>query len=67
MTRPQHGGNIIWAAKIAGCPTSSIIDFSASINPLGIPQTVVAAIKEDIPRLKTYPSLDYSELRCWRA
>ena len=63
MIRPKHGGNLTWAAKIAGCPTSSIKDFSASINPLGIPQTVITAIEEDIPRLVAYPNPDYPRLR----
>ena len=54
---------MIWAAKIAGCPTSSIKDFSASINPWGIPQTVITAIEEDIPRLVSYPNPDYPRLR----
>lgn len=63
MIRPKHGGNLTWAAKIAGCPTSSIKDFSASINPLGIPQTVVTAIEEDIPRLVAYPNPNYPRLR----
>lgn len=63
MNRPKHGGNLNWAAKIAGCPISSIEDFSASINPLGIPQTVVTAIEEDIPRLVAYPNPDYPRLR----
>lgn len=63
MIRPKHGGNLTWAAKIACCPTSSIKDFSASINPLGIPQTVVTAIEEDIPRLVAYPNPDYPRLR----
>ncbi|VEP15906.1 L-threonine O-3-phosphate decarboxylase [Hyella patelloides LEGE 07179] len=63
MTRPNHGGNLTWAANIAGCPTSSIIDFSASINPWGIPQTVVTAIEEDIPRLTAYPNPEYPRLR----
>ena len=63
MTRPKHGGNLTWAAKIAGCPVSSIRDFSASINPLGIPQTVVTAIEEDIPRLVAYPDPNYPRLR----
>ena len=63
MLRPTHGGNLTWAAKIAGCPTSSIVDFSASINPWGIPQTVVTAIEEDIPRLVAYPNPEYPRLR----
>lgn len=63
MNRPKHGGNLTWAAKIAGCPTSSLKDFSASINPLGIPQTVLTAIEEDIPRLVAYPNPEYPRLR----
>jgi L-threonine-O-3-phosphate decarboxylase len=63
VIRPKHGGNLIWAAKIAGCPTSSLKDFSASINPLGIPQTVLTAIEEEIPRLVAYPNPDYPRLR----
>jgi len=32
-----HGGNIYRAAEETGLPESRIIDFSASINPLGFP------------------------------
>lgn len=63
MIRPKHGGNLTWAAKIAGCPTSSLKDFSASINPLGISQTVLTAIEEDIPHLVAYPNPEYPRLR----
>ncbi len=63
MGRPQHGGNLAWAANIAGCPASSLLDFSASINPYGIPKKVLNAITEAIPKLKHYPSPEYSQLR----
>lgn len=63
MNRPQHGGNLAWAASIAGCPASSIVDFSASINPLGIPQSALTAIAEGIEKLTTYPDPQYSQLR----
>ena len=63
MFRPHHGGNLTWAARIAGCPVYSIRDFSASINPLGIPQTVVSAIVDDIPGLAVYPNPDYPRLK----
>ena len=63
MPRPKHGGNLTWAAKVAGCPVSSIKDFSASINPWGIPQTVITAIEEDIPRLIAYPNPEYPRLK----
>ena len=63
MGRPKHGGNLSWAANIAGCPISSVKDFSASINPWGIPKTVLKAIQEQIPRLTAYPNPAYPQLK----
>ena len=63
MSRPHHGGNLTWAAQIAGCPIYSIRDFSASINPLGIPPTVIHAIIDDIPGLALYPDPNYPRLK----
>jgi L-threonine-O-3-phosphate decarboxylase len=62
LTRPQHGGNLVWAATLADCPVSSILDFSASINPLGAPQSAIAAIERSISQLKFYPDPQYSRL-----
>jgi L-threonine-O-3-phosphate decarboxylase len=63
MNRPVHGGNLAWAAAIANCPTSFIVDFSASINPLGPPQSSIAAIQRGFQLLNAYPDPNYSELR----
>ncbi len=63
MNRPLHGGNLNWAATIAGCPISALMDFSASINPLGIPQSVLSAIINNTDRLIAYPDPEYAELR----
>ena len=63
MLRPIHGGNLDWAAKQAGCPTDEIIDFSASINPLGPPQSAIEAINQGLGNLKHYPNPDYTQLR----
>jgi L-threonine-O-3-phosphate decarboxylase len=52
-----------WAASIAGCPVSALTDFSASINPLGTPQSAIAAIISNTPQLGTYPDPEYTELR----
>jgi L-threonine-O-3-phosphate decarboxylase len=52
-----------WAARIAGCPVSALTDFSASINPLGTPQSAIAAIIGNIPQLDAYPDPEYTELR----
>ncbi len=62
MNRPQHGGNPNWAATVAGCPPSLILDFSASISPLGPPPTALAAIRLQIDNLTNYPDPNYPEL-----
>ena len=63
MNRPQHGGNLNWAARIAGCPVSALTDFSASINPLGTPPSVIQAIIDSTAQLTAYPDPAYPELR----
>jgi L-threonine-O-3-phosphate decarboxylase len=63
LKRPVHGGNLTWAALTAGCPPTSILDFSASINPLGPPATVLAAIENNMAALCQYPDPSYSDLR----
>ena len=63
MTRPVHGGNLAWAATLAGCPASAILDFSASISPLGPPQSALDAIRSHLSSLTAYPDPDYGELR----
>ena len=63
MTRPVHGGNLAWAATLAGCPAAAILDFSASISPLGPPQSALDAIQAHLSSLTAYPDPDYGELR----
>ena len=63
MNRPVHGGNLAWAAALAGCPPSFILDFSASINPLGPPPSALAAIQANLTALAAYPDPDYFLLR----
>jgi L-threonine-O-3-phosphate decarboxylase len=62
LNRPKHGGNPNWAATVAGCPPSLILDFSASISPLGPSPTALAAIKLQIDNLTNYPDPNYPEL-----
>jgi threonine-phosphate decarboxylase len=52
-----HGGNIYAASVETGIPANKIIDFSASINPLGTPTSVVAAIRKNIAGLRHYPEV----------
>jgi len=63
MRQPKHGGNLAWAAAVAGCPLSAILDFSASINPLGPPDSTLAAINSQLGNIKHYPDPNYSELK----
>ena len=63
MRQPKHGGNLAWAAAVAGCPPDAILDFSASINPLGPPDSTLAAIKSQIGNIRHYPDPNYSELK----
>ena len=62
ITRPVHGGNLVWAASLSGCSPSDLLDFSASINPLGPPESAIQAIQAHLPQLTAYPEPDYSQL-----
>lgn len=53
----------MWAAAVAGCPPSELVDFSASINPLGPPQSAIAAIQSHLGQIAAYPDPNYSNLR----
>ncbi len=55
-----HGGNIYAASRRTGIPEEHILDFSASINPLGMPEQAAQAMKKSIERLYHYPE-PYSE------
>lgn len=61
--QPAHGGNIAWAAALADCSPHLILDFSASINPLGPPQSAIAAIQAHLSDLRHYPDPAYTDLR----
>lgn len=63
FSRPSHGGNLVWAAALAGCSPSAILDFSASINPLGPPESALAAIQASLGALRDYPDPEYQALR----
>lgn len=63
LRQPIHGGNLIWAAEVAGCQPGDVLDFSASINPLGPPQSAIAAIQSHLSDLKVYPDPTYRALR----
>jgi L-threonine-O-3-phosphate decarboxylase len=61
--RPQHGGNLAWAAAQANCLPQEILDFSASINPLGPPQSVLTAIQQHLGDISAYPDPASTSIR----
>ncbi len=63
MKQPAHGGNLTWAAALAGCHPRAILDFSASISPLGPPSSVLDAIASQMDSLRHYPDPNYPQLR----
>ncbi len=58
----KHGGNIYEAAKRYGIKENEIIDFSANINPLGIPDKLKEAIASNLGCIESYPDPDYKDL-----
>ena len=59
----SHGGNIHKACEELGVHEGKIIDFSASINPLGVPRSVTAEIKRSIGSIVHYPDPEVKQLR----
>ncbi|NPV52606.1 MAG: aminotransferase class I/II-fold pyridoxal phosphate-dependent enzyme [Firmicutes bacterium] len=63
-----HGGNIRaamgrYGLGEAGMRDSEILDFSANINPLGPPRSVLDAIIKNLPGIARYPDPECVELR----
>lgn len=59
----MHGGNIFAAARDLGCDWREMLDFSASINPLGPSPRVRPAIREALDEIEHYPDPYASRLR----
>lgn len=60
MTQPLHGGNVYKAARDQRISVEQIMDYSASINPLGFPRTGRRAIHSALNQIAHYPDPD-----CW--
>jgi len=54
---------LAWAAKLAGCCLDELLDFSASISPLGPPSSVSRAIQAAFSCVVDYPDPAYGALR----
>ncbi|MCH4889159.1 threonine-phosphate decarboxylase [Acidaminobacter sp. JC074] len=57
----KHGGNVYKFAKENHIAVSEILDFSANINPLGLPKGVHEAFS-DLESILNYPDPDYVDL-----
>ena len=50
-----HGGNVYHAARLLSREPSDLCDFSASINPLGVPLTARRVLQTAISHVQHYP------------
>ena len=63
MERPSHGGNLSWAASLSQCDPRDILDFSASINPFGPPESAIAILEHPVSLLGHYPDPNCTALK----
>lgn len=56
-----HGGNIYKLAREKGI--KEILDYSANINPFGLPESLKKSVLENFHVFEKYPDPDYMELR----
>ena len=63
MRAPDHGGDVWDASSLFNIPVTSIVDFSASVNPLGTSPRAADAIRRAIHFLHFYPDNDCSSLK----
>ncbi|NTX84195.1 threonine-phosphate decarboxylase [Citrobacter youngae] len=62
LLKSAHGGNTREAAALLGIPPEQLLDFSANINPLGMPATLKCALIDNLDRAEYYPDVDYTQL-----
>jgi threonine-phosphate decarboxylase len=59
----DHGGNLFTVARTLGVNPDQILDFSASINPLGMSSMVRKALICSLDNLIHYPDCNHKELK----
>ncbi|TCO79500.1 threonine-phosphate decarboxylase CobD [Marinisporobacter balticus] len=62
MKKAKHGGNIYEIAQRLSIKKEEIIDFSANINPLGVPKSFKKALVENMDVIENYPDPEYNTL-----
>jgi threonine-phosphate decarboxylase len=66
IAEPLHGGNLAAIAAATGIAARSLLDFSANVNPLGPPESLLRALAgaaADRDDLTRYPEPTYAALR----
>ncbi|MBE6071185.1 MAG: threonine-phosphate decarboxylase [Clostridium butyricum] len=63
MANFGHGGNAQIISRKMNINFEDIIDFSANINPLGIPKSIKSAIIENLNLIEKYPDISYFDLK----
>ena len=61
--RPDHGGEIWNASRNVGVAINKLLDFSASVNPLGCSPLAKTAVKRALSLVSFYPDNECTELR----
>ena len=59
----RHGGQVYQFAKQLGRPVESLLDFSASVNPIGPSTSVLKAMRKAVNECQHYPDLHAEDLR----
>lgn len=60
LLKSAHGGNTREAAALLGILPEQLLDFSANINPLGMPASLKRALIDNLDRAERYPDVDYA-------
>ncbi|MFU0883534.1 threonine-phosphate decarboxylase CobD [Kluyvera cryocrescens] len=60
--KSAHGGNTREAAALLGIGADKLLDFSANINPLGMPESLKQAIINNLNCAERYPDVEYQQL-----
>ncbi|MDD2734714.1 MAG: threonine-phosphate decarboxylase CobD [Desulfuromonadaceae bacterium] len=59
----NHGGNVFTVARTLGVSPEQMLDFSASINPLGMSPLVRKTLINSLDSLVHYPDISHKELK----
>ncbi|WP_373964195.1 threonine-phosphate decarboxylase CobD [Kosakonia sacchari] len=57
-----HGGNTREAAELLGISAEQLLDFSANINPAGMPASLKHALQNNLSLAERYPDVEYQRL-----